>query len=320
MAQWERVMHREGHLLQQCLAEALGAFFYCFCGIGSQAANVLGTLEKEQGIGSVIQIGWAYCFGVILALTVAGPTSGGHFNPGVTITHAVFGNFPYWKIPFYIVSQIIGAFVACLTVYLVYRDIIWELEATLAAAGTLASVNFTPQGPAGIFGLYVSPDANLGAVFWTEFSCDFILGLSIWAAIDPTNFYCPPAAAPFVMGIAYATCIWGFSPIGLAANSARDIGARIMVLCIWGKDAAGGPYAAIAALTNIPATLLSAFLYDFFIKDTDRVVPQGTVEYLRALQAHEQRLAEQPSVFASPADIEKSVPTDQARTHSERVQ
>jgi len=31
-----------------------------------------------------------------------------------------------------------------------------------------------------------------------------------------------------------------------------------MVLCIWGTEAAGGPYAAIAALTNIPAMLLAA--------------------------------------------------------------
>ena len=30
---------------------------------------------------------------------------------------------------------------------------------------------FTPNGPAGIFALYVSPTANLGRVFLNEFVC-----------------------------------------------------------------------------------------------------------------------------------------------------
>lgn len=34
--------------------------------------------------------------------------------------------------------------------------------------------------------------------------------------------------------------------------------------------ASGGRYAAIAALTNIPATLFAAFLYEFFLSDSDR--------------------------------------------------
>jgi hypothetical protein len=57
------------------------------------------------------------------------------------------------------------------------------------------------------------------------------------------------------------TLLWGqsliYCGITVAANSARDIGARLMALTIWGKQAAGGSYAAIAALTNILATILA---------------------------------------------------------------
>ena len=37
------------------------------------------------------------------------------------------------------------------------------------AAGTFDSVNFTPNGAAGIFALYAAPGANLGFIFVNEF-------------------------------------------------------------------------------------------------------------------------------------------------------
>ena len=43
------------------------------------------------------------------------------------------------------------------------------VEAALAQAGRLAAINFTPNGPAGIFGLYTQPGANLGYVLANEF-------------------------------------------------------------------------------------------------------------------------------------------------------
>ena len=57
----------------------------------------------------------------------------------------------------------------------------------------------------------------------------------------------------------------------MAANAARDVGGRLAAITIWGKIAAGRKgYAAIAALTNIPATLFAAFLYEMFLTDSDR--------------------------------------------------
>ena len=46
-----------------------------------------------------------------------------------------------------------------------------EVTATLAAAGKLDAVMFTPSGPAGVFAVYVTPGANLGRVFLNEFVC-----------------------------------------------------------------------------------------------------------------------------------------------------
>jgi len=56
----------------------------------------------------------------------------------------------------------------------------------------------------------------------------------------------------------------------VAANTARDVGGRLAAIAIWGTKANGGSYAAIAALTNILATLLAYALYEFVLKDSSR--------------------------------------------------
>jgi len=73
-----------------------------------------------------------------------------------------------------------------------------------------------------------------------------------------------------VIALGYAMIIWGYAPVGLAANTARDVGGRMMAVTIWGTKAAGGPYAAIAALTNIPATFAGLFVYEALFADSSR--------------------------------------------------
>lgn len=228
----------------------------------------------------------------MIALTVCASTSGGHFNPCVTIAFAIHKGFPWRKVPrcvlpipnlqekndlhlrpaSYIISQILGAYVACLLVYLQWRTNILAVEAALSAAGELSAIQFTPTGPAGIFGLYLSSTSysNLGVVFANEFFVDFFLALVIWACLDPSNFFAPPPVIPYTIGFAYAVAIWGYAPNGLAANSARDVGGRLAALTIYGKDAGGGRYAALAALTNIAATLVAVWFYEVFFFDSSR--------------------------------------------------
>jgi ACR3 family arsenite efflux pump ArsB len=56
----------------------------------------------------------------------------------------------------------------------------------------------------------------------------------------------------------------------VAANTARDVGGRLAAMAIWGTKANGGRYAAIAALTNILATVLAYAFYEFVLKDSSR--------------------------------------------------
>ena len=228
--------------------------------------------------------------------------SGAHLSPAITITAVLFKGFPPLKAVRYIVAQILGSFVACLVIYVQYHNQIKTITLALEAEGVLDLINFTPQGIAGCFALYAPAGSSLKYVFVNEFVCvsvpsicrspssyllscqTFILSIVIWACVDPTNFYVPTSFFSVVIGFGYATIIWGYAPAGLAVNTARDVGGRMMAIAIWGTKAAGGTYAVLAALTNICATLVGLVVYETLFADSCRGtwsfnLPRGNYKY-----------------------------------------
>ncbi|KAJ8089212.1 hypothetical protein PM082_014460 [Marasmius tenuissimus] len=284
---WERNRHRSIHWLVECFAEFLGVFLYVYAGVGPQITFIVGPILQQQGLSSLLQVGLAYACGVIFAVVICAGTSGGHFNPCLTITFMVFKGFPPLKGLRYIVAQILGGYVACLLTYAQYSRYIHLAEAALEQAGTLDAVLFTPNGPAGAFGLYVMPGSNLGLVFMNEFVTDTVLALAIFGCLDPTNVFATPTTIPVFIAAAYAGAIWGLSIPGLAANSARDVGGRLAAMTIWGTRASGGSYAAIAALTNIVSTLIAFVLHEMLLADYSRVVPRPQREFMWLHMNHE---------------------------------
>ncbi|EGO24809.1 hypothetical protein SERLADRAFT_438411 [Serpula lacrymans var. lacrymans S7.9] len=306
MTTWERYKHREAHWLAESVGEMLGVFFYVYAGVGATASFVVGTLTGQTGLGCTYKfkfehvkappgdlvltfdplalhtVGFAYSIGIVLAVTICGATSGGHFNPAVTLAFAIFKGFPLRKTWRYIIAQILGAYIACLVIYVQWKDLLDVAEEVLSAKGLYDTVMFSPNGPAGVFALYVSPTTNLHRVLLNEFVTDFAIGLVIWGCLDPTNHLAPPAFAPWIIGFTYGIAVWGYSPTSLAANSCRDIGARLMAMTIWGTRATGGRYAAITALTNIPATILAALVYETFLGSSSRTLTPVHIQYLSA--------------------------------------
>lgn len=95
--------------MKKYLAETLGTFALVFCGTGAIIVN-------EQYGGVVSHAGIAICFGlIVMAMIYAlGDISGAHLNPAVTIAFTVAGRFPVRQVPFYIVSQVMGALLGSL--------------------------------------------------------------------------------------------------------------------------------------------------------------------------------------------------------------
>lgn len=60
-------------------------------GIASTASFFLN--DTEPAFGSLFQIGWAYAIGIAFAIIICASTSGGHFNPAVTICFAMWQGY-----------------------------------------------------------------------------------------------------------------------------------------------------------------------------------------------------------------------------------
>ncbi|MCL4150523.1 UNVERIFIED_CONTAM: hypothetical protein GTU68_029837, partial [Idotea baltica] len=101
------------------VAEIIGTALLILLG-GGVVANVV--LSKTIGHNSgwiVITTGWALA--VYVAVVVAGPYSGAHINPAVSIGLAMAGKFAWAEVPFYILAQMLGAMLGALVVWLMYR-------------------------------------------------------------------------------------------------------------------------------------------------------------------------------------------------------
>ncbi|KAG6885673.1 hypothetical protein C0993_011437 [Termitomyces sp. T159_Od127] len=165
-----------------------------------------------------MQIGLAYAFGILFAIGVCAGTSGGHFNPCITITFVVYRGFPPARALRYIFAQVLGAYLACLVIYTSWHVLLMDCENVLQQQGQLDALQFTPNGPAGIFGLYLLPGQTLGRAFLNEFvtvsslGCalaidahpcqDTLIGLILFAAIDPTNALVPPVFGSVLVALA----------------------------------------------------------------------------------------------------------------------
>lgn len=265
--------------LRECVAEATGVFIFVFCGISSIASFVLHHGD-ENGIapfGSIFQIGWAFCVGVALAIITCAPISGGLFNPAITLAMAFWQDFPWKKVPRYILSQILGAFIAGLMLMACYWTKIQEVSDAFNEAGK----SLVGGGaPASILCSMPMANQNMGHVFAVEFFADAFIGLAIWAALDPANPFMKQGAIPFVIGLAYAVMIWGFGSQTLSTNLARDLGPRIVAAMFFGKEAfTQMGYAPIGMLVNIPATLLATAFYELWIRDSFAIIAKGHAQH-----------------------------------------
>ncbi|MCJ1224876.1 hypothetical protein MMC12_001523 [Toensbergia leucococca] len=268
--------HARPRWLRECMAEATGVFFYVFPGIASitsftlNGANPLGV----TAFGSLFQIGWAFAIGIAFAIITCAPTSGGHFNPAITICFAIWQGFPWKKVPHYIFSQIFGAFIAGLLMMGMYWPEIAAFKADTLAKGLPLAAN---GGPASLLCTFPNPSqTNLGYLFMTEFFVDSFIGIVIWACLDPANPFVSPASAPFVIGLAYANMVWGFADIAISTNLARDLGTRIVAAIFFGGEVFSYMhYSWIAILVNVPATIFATAYYEFLMRDSLSKIGKG---------------------------------------------
>ncbi|MDB5114890.1 MAG: family channel protein [Mucilaginibacter sp.] len=115
------------------MAELIGTFILVFCGTGAM------VIDQQTG-GAVSHIGVSITWGLIVMSLIysIGSVSGCHINPAVSIAFTLAGRFKARLLPGYIVSQLVGALLASLTLKLLFPTSLL-LGATLPAGSEMQS-------------------------------------------------------------------------------------------------------------------------------------------------------------------------------------
>lgn len=90
------------------------------------ADNSQSNLNTETPNYVAYTFGWGV--GLMMGLMIAIPVSGGHLNPAITLTQALFRGFPWKLVLPYMFAQIVGAFVGAVITNGVFYDVINNAE------------------------------------------------------------------------------------------------------------------------------------------------------------------------------------------------
>jgi len=233
-------------------AELIGTMLLILLGDGV-VANVLLNDTKGHN-GGLIVITTAWGLAVYVGVVVAGPYSGAHLNPAVTIGLAIAGKFPWASVPAYILAQMLGGFIGAFLVWLMYYDHFQRNNKPDAILSVFCT------GPA--IRKYTS---NIVSELIGSFVLIFTVFYIVGAEITPTK---TPIGLGSVGALPVALLVWviGLSlggTTGYAINPARDLGPRIIhfLVPIKNKGTSDWAYSWIPVLGPIAGAALAAFLY-----------------------------------------------------------
>lgn len=234
------------------VAELIGTMILILLGNGV-VANVV--LKNTKGNGSgwiVITTGWALA--VFAGVVIAGPYSGAHLNPAVTLGLAIAGKFSWSQVPGFIIAQLLGAMIGTSLVWLMYMD-----HFSLTEESNLKAAAF-----------YTAPAIkNYRLNLISETLGTFVLLLAVFYI---TNGEIGKDKTPIGLGsigaIPVTFIVWAIGlslggTTGYAINPARDLGPRIIhaIIPMKGKSKTDWKYAWIPVIGPILGAAIAAILY-----------------------------------------------------------
>ncbi|MFN1219485.1 MIP/aquaporin family protein [Chryseobacterium kwangjuense] len=235
------------------IAELIGTMLLILLGNGVVANVVLKDTKGNNSGWIVITTAWALA--VFVGVTVAGPASGAHLNPAVTLGLAVAGKFSWDLVPTYIAAQMLGGMLGAFLVWLFNKDhfaITEDEGAKLACFST---------GPA-----IRNPFSNL----ISEIIGTFVLVFVIFHFSDPSISLNADPAAKIGLGsvgaLPVTLLVWAIGlslggTTGYAINPARDLAPRIMHAILPVKGSSDWGYAWIPVAGPILGAVIAAVLF-----------------------------------------------------------
>ena len=223
--------------------EFIGTLILVLFGDGVCAACSLNKSKAKGGGWVVIALAWGLA--VMMGVLVAGPVSGAHLNPAVTLGLAIAGKFAWDLVIVYIVAQMLGGFCGALLVYAFYKD----------------HYKATADEPDTMLGTFCTMPAIWNP--WRNFLSEFIattLLVFIILAIG-SNFDMVGPLPVTCLSMALGMSLGGTT--GYAMNPARDLSPRCAhaILPIAGKRDSGWSYSWVPVVGPMLGGALAAGLF-----------------------------------------------------------
>ena len=188
---------------RRLFSEVLGTFFLVLVAVGGGMVNARFGGTAVPFVARVI----APALMVAAIILFMGAVSGAHLNPAVSIAFALRGDFPWKRVPAYVVAQFVGAVLATL--------LLWALIGKQGSAG----LTLPGQGIS-------TTTAMLWEVVLTAGLVSVILGTASGAQ------QLGPIAAIGVGSYIALAGLWGAPVSGASMNPARSLGPAL-VLADW---------------------------------------------------------------------------------------
>lgn len=244
----------EYSLTIQCVFEFLGTMIMILLGCGVVACVSLKKSKGEGGGWIVVTLAWGLA--VMCGVLVAGPFTGAHLNPAVTIGLASAGKFPWAMVVPYVLAQILGAYCGATLVYVFYKDHFDATEDQETKLGVFATIPAIKN-------------------HWRNVICEvvgtFVLILVILFIGDKSNASEVGLGSICAIQVALLVVAIGLSlggTTGYAINPARDFGPRLAhgILPIKGKGDSQWGYAWVPVVGSIIGAVLAAVVYWLVIR------------------------------------------------------
>jgi aquaporin Z len=185
---------------RRLFSELLGTFFLVLVAVGGGMVNARFGGDAVPSGARVV----APALMVAAIILFMGTVSGAHLNPAVSVAFALRGDFPWKRVPAYIVAQLIGAILATL--------LLWAL------LGKQASAGLTLPG---------SGVSTTTAMLWELVLTTGLVSVILGTASGAQQI--GPLAAIGVGSYIALAGLWGSPVSGASMNPARSLGPALVL-------------------------------------------------------------------------------------------
>jgi aquaporin Z len=213
--------HESKYEWRRLFSELLGTFMLVFVAVGG------GMVNAKFGGTAIPQFIQAAAPGLMVMSIILfmGAVSGAHLNPGVSLAFALRGDFPWRRVPLYIVAQFVGAILAALLL--------------VALLGKQGGAGLTLPGP------HIS---TMTALLW-----EIILTTGLVSVILGTASGAQAVGWGAAIGVGSYIALAGMvgAPVsGASMNTARSLGPAIALgdYAAWWAYLIGPPVGALIAV------------------------------------------------------------------------